>query len=225
MSSASKRDLGSKKIADFSKNVRKRLKRHDRVEIVGQLGFDLYIVQGFLTEEECDGLVALIDSDAHPSTLYAGTEQEGFRTSYSCNLDPFHPLVMRVERRISDLMGIDPRHGETLQGQRYLPGQQFKPHNDYFHTNQSYWEAERLQGGQRTWTAMTYLNEPESGGETNFPQVGLCVAPRKAMLVIWNNMDDVGAPNPLSLHEGCPVGGGTKHITTKWFRERFWAVK
>lgn len=217
------KDLGSRKIADAGKLVRRKLKKHDRVEIVGQAGLDLYIVQHFMTPDECAGIVALIDSDAHPSTLYAGTEQDGFRTSYSCNLDPYHPLTMRVERRICELMGMDPRFGETLQGQRYAVSQQFKPHNDYFHTTQSYWEMERKQGGQRTWTAMIYLNVPEGGGETNFPKAGLCVQPSEAMLVMWNNMDEVGAPNPLTLHEGCPVTAGTKYIVTKWFRERFWA--
>ncbi len=216
------KDLGSKKMADISKNVRRKLKKHERVEVVSQAGLDLYICQYFMTPEECQGVIDLIEQDNYPSTLYAGTEQNGFRTSHSCNLDPYQPLIMKVERRICELMGMDPRHGETLQGQRYAVGQQFKPHHDYFHTSQSYWESERKTGGQRTWTAMIYLNEPEEGGETNFPKAGMCVQPQTAMLVMWNNMNDVGAPNDLTIHEGCAVKAGTKYIVTKWFRERFW---
>ncbi len=219
--SMEKAKLGNAKLATIGKSVRRALKKHERVEIVSSGGLDLFFVQGFLTEDECNGLIALIDTDAHPSTLYAGTEIPGYRTSYSCNLDPHHPLVARIEGRICTLMAIDRRHGETLQGQRYSPGQQFKPHNDYFFTNESYWEGER-KAGQRSWTAMIYLNEPQSGGETNFPKVGMCVQPRTAMLVVWNNMDGIGAPNELTLHEGMPVGEGTKYIVTKWFRERFW---
>jgi prolyl 4-hydroxylase len=203
------------------KPVRRALKKHERVEVVSAGGLDLYFVQGFMTQEECDGLIAVIDGDAHPSTLYAGTEIEGYRTSFSCNLDPHQPLVARIEGRICKLMGIDPRHGETLQGQRYAPGQQFKPHHDFFFTSQAYWQGER-KSGQRSWTAMIYLNEPEAGGETNFPKVGMCVQPRTAMLVLWNNMNALGAPEDLTLHEGMAVEGGTKYIVTKWFRERFW---
>jgi prolyl 4-hydroxylase len=216
-----KAKLGNAKLAAIGKSVRRALKKHPRVEIVSGGGLDLYIVQGFMTAEECAGLIAVIDVDAHPSTLYAGTEIDGYRTSYSCNLDPHHPLVARIEGRICTLMGIDSRHGETLQGQRYAPGQQFKSHHDYFFTNQAYWEGER-KSGQRSWTAMIYLNEPEGGGETNFPSVGMLVKPRTAMLVMWNNMDTIGAPNALTLHEGTPVTAGTKYIVTKWFRERFW---
>ncbi len=222
MAEAKSKDLGTKKRADLGKQVRRRMLRHERVQEVEQAGLVLYFVQGFMTPEECTGMMELIDADAHPSTLYSGTEIDGFRTSYSCNLEPLHPLVSRIERRICGLMGLDPRFGETLQGQRYSPTQQFKPHHDYFHTNQSYWEMERPRGGQRTWTAMAYLNQPDGGGETNFPKAGLCVQPQAATLVIWNNMDPLGAPNDVALHEGCPVSGGTKYIVTKWFRERFW---
>ena len=218
-----KEKLGSTKLAEFGKTVRRRLKKHERVEIVAAGGFDLFIVQGFLTQEECDTVIALIDVGAKPSTLYAGTEISGFRTSYSGNLDPWHPVISTIETRICRLMGIDKRHGETLQGQRYAVGQQFKPHHDYFFTSQDYWAAERLQGGQRSWTAMIYLNEPEKGGETNFGKVGMCITPRTAMLVMWNNMDEIGAPLDLSQHEGMAVEAGTKYIVTKWFRERFWA--
>ena len=222
MSAAAKAKLGSGRLAQIGKSVRKRLIRHDRVEAVGSGVLDLYIVQGFLLEQECTDLMQLIDETSRPSTLYEGTEIPGFRTSYSGDLNPFHPLVQIIEGRICNLMGLDKRSGETLQGQRYEVSQQFKPHHDYFHTNEAYWQLERPRGGQRSWTAMIYLNEPEGGGETNFPNAGLCVSPRTAMLVLWNNMDAMGAPNDLTLHEGCTVALGTKYIVTKWFREHFW---
>jgi prolyl 4-hydroxylase len=218
----SKSKLGSSKLATFGRDIRRRLKRHERVEVVSGGGLDLFIVQGFLTAQECTDVMAMVDASSRPSTLYKGTEIEGYRTSFSGDLDPFHPLVQVIEGRICNLMGIDKRFGETLQGQRYAVGQQFKPHHDYFFESQDYWEMERNRGGQRSWTAMIYLNEPDGGGETNFPKAGMCVTPRSAMLVLWNNMDEIGAPNEQTLHEGVPVSAGTKYIVTKWFRERFW---
>ncbi len=218
----SKSKLGSSKLATFGRDIRRRLKRHERVEVVSGGGLDLFIVQGFLTAQECTDVMVMVDASSRPSTLYKGTEIEGYRTSFSGDLDPFHPLVQTIEGRICNLMGIDKRFGETLQGQRYAIGQQFKPHHDYFFESQDYWEMERNRGGQRSWTAMIYLNEPDGGGETNFPKAGMCVTPRAAMLVLWNNMDEIGAPNEQTLHEGVPVSAGTKYIVTKWFRERFW---
>ena len=46
-------------------------------------------------------------------------------------------------------------------------------------------------GGQRTWTAMVFLNVPGDGGETCFPGVGVKVTPRLGNLLIWNNMDSI----------------------------------
>ena len=110
----------------------------------------LYIYQGFLSEKDCQILIKKIDKDAVPSTLYKGTEQAGFRTSYSCHLSRWDPDVSRLEARMSQVLGIDNGYAETMQGQRYSVGQEFRAHHDFFHPTQSYWELEGPQGGQRT---------------------------------------------------------------------------
>jgi prolyl 4-hydroxylase len=215
---------GPARLAEVGKSVSFRLSRNARVQKLSGVGLDLHVVQDFLSIDECVGLIMLVDADRVPSTvLKAGvvTDDE-FRTSESCNLDRYNPLVEQIDRRICELMGIGARHGETIQGQRYAPGQQFKPHNDYFYPSEPYWEDMRKTGGQRSWTAMIYLNEPGGGGETNFTNAGLSVTPRTGMLLMWNNMDAKGEPNPQTMHEGAPVVSGIKFIVTKWFRERFW---
>ncbi len=133
------------------------------------------------------------------------------------------PDVQPIDERIARFLGIAPENGETMQGQRYAPGQQFRAHHDYFHEGQSYWQAMKAQGGQRTWTAMIYLNPVAEGGATWFPEAGMRVAPKRGMLLAWNNMRLDGSPNPSTLHEGMPVVRGVKYIVTKWFRERPWA--
>jgi len=42
------------------------------------------------------------------------------------------------------------------------------------------------------------------------------------MILMWNNLDEAGAPNRFSLHAAKPVEAGTKYVVTKWFRERAW---
>ena len=69
---------------------------------------------------------------------------------------------------------------------------------------------------------MTVLNEPVAGGRTNFPTADVIIAPKAGNLVIWNNMDAYGAPNPGSVHQGMPVEQGVKYVLTKWYRERPW---
>lgn len=217
-----------RQLARIGREVGERLEAHPRVQRISfddvDVPMQVYCYQDFLSRSECRELIAMIDADAIPSELYRSDRENdtAFRTSYSCNLDRWHPDVLRIDDRICGLTGIDPRRGETLQGQRYMQGQQFKPHHDFFHTDQPYWQKERVAGGQRSWTAMVFLNEPKSGGETEFPQLHFKMMPRTGMLLIWNNMGLDGKPNLHLLHSGNPVTSGTKYIITKWFRRGFW---
>jgi prolyl 4-hydroxylase len=183
---------------------------------------ELYIVRDFLSHQECDALIALIDANRVPSPVVSDDPIPSYRTSETCYLYPGPDAVTVVEGKLDALTGLDARFGEALQGQRYAVGQEFKPHHDFFDTSQAYWQEQAEMGGQRTWSAMTFLNEPEEGGRTNFPTAGVMIAPKAGNLVIWNNMDEYGVPNAGSVHQGMPVVQGVKYVLTKWYRERPW---
>lgn len=204
--------------------VAARLQRNPKVFKIPSHQLDIFIARDFLTAAECKALVRLIDEKRVPSQLLAPASDPEFRTSESCNLSPADRIVIQVETQLSALTGIAPAHGETIQGQRYAVGQQFKPHHDYFHESEPYWPEMERCGGQRTWTAMVFLNEPGEGGQTQFPRVGIKVAPRTGNLLLWNNLDPSGLVNPFSLHQGMPVLDGVKYIITKWHRERPWTA-
>lgn len=208
--------------AQIGETVRTRLDRNPMVSRIDSPHLEIYGRHDFLSAEECAGLRALIDADARPSTLFSGSANADYRTSQSCNLSPWDPLVRAVSDRICALMGLADENGETLQGQRYGQGQEYKVHCDYFPVTASYWPAMLKSGGQRSWTAMIYLSPVEAGGETHFPQAEFMVPPVEGMILIWNNMDRDGAPNEYSLHAARPVEKGTKYVVTKWFRERQW---
>lgn len=186
---------------------------------------ELFVLRDFLSEEECRGLIRLINARRKPSPLFADHPDPEFRTSETCLFRRDDPLVRGIERRIAELMGLPPDHGEALQGQRYATGQQFKPHHDYLRPGQPYWQRQQHVGGQRTWTAMAYLNVPGEGGETVFPYARLAIPPRRGSLLAWNNLDPAGAPNPGTLHQGMPVIRGEKYIVTRWFREYRWGPR
>ncbi|RJF93884.1 prolyl hydroxylase family protein [Sphingomonas cavernae] len=212
----------SQRLAQIGEIVAARLTAAQGVQTIPVDGIEMFVRPDFLTVEECARLIAMIDTDSQPSSLFSEGADNSFRTSHSCNLDRWDEEVEAIDIRVCELMGIDPSHGETLQGQRYRMGQEFKPHHDFFHINQSYWADMEATGGQRSWTAMIYLNMPEAGGATDFPMAGISVNPRSGLLLAWNNMGPNGAPNLRTLHAGAPVIAGTKYIVTKWFRERPW---
>ena len=210
--------------AQIGQYVSERLKAAPGALKLPSHHLDIFVVRDFLTATECSQLIKLIDKRRQPSGVLGGAPKgdPDYRTSESCNVDPKDPLVVKIERKITNLMGIAPEHGETIQGQRYAVGQQFKAHHDFFYTSQPYWEDMARSGGQRTWTAMMFLNEPEAGGQTFFPNVNLRVTPRTGNLLTWNNMDADGEPNRYSLHQGMPVEAGVKYVITKWYREEPW---
>ena len=197
-----------------------RLRATPGIQRVPSPRLELFILRGFIDADSCAELCELIDANRRPSTLADDQGYAAFRTSETCDLDPAHPLVAGVRERLAQITGIPLAHGEPLQGQRYAPGQEFKPHTDTFNPGGADYFLHCAEAGQRSWTAMVYLNEPEDGGATRFKLIGKTVQPERGKLLAWNNLLADGSPNEATLHQGMKVRKGTKYILTQWFRER-----
>ena len=197
-----------------------RLAKTPGVQRVPTRELELFVVRHFLDPETCAALIERIDLNRRPSGIADDIGVANFRTSETCDLDWRDPVVAEVERRISGLLGISLEASEPPQGQRYAPGQEFRAHTDTFEPGGYDYYVHTAERGQRTWTAMIYLNEPEDGGATRFKLIGKTVQPETGKLLTWNNLLPDGEPNPATLHQGMKVRRGTKYIVTKWFRER-----
>ncbi len=209
-------------LAKLGERVRARLALNPLVHRVPGEAAELFAVANFLSDAECARLCTMIDDVARPSTLHELSYESGFRTSFSGDLAPADPLIAEISDRIDDLLGVDAHIGEAIQGQRYTPGQEFKPHNDWFYVSQGYWAEEEARGGQRSWTAMAYLNSVEAGGATAFTALGIKIPPQPGVLLLWNNALPDGRPNEATMHAGRPVERGVKYVITKWYRTRKW---
>ena len=129
-------------------------------------------MRGFLDPATCAALSAQIDERRRPSEIADDVGIANFRTSQTCDLDSRDPVVGDVDRKIAALLGLPLGLSEPIQGQRYAPGQEFKPHTDTFEPGGYDFYVHTAETGQRTWTAMVYLNEPEEGGTTRFKWIG-----------------------------------------------------
>jgi prolyl 4-hydroxylase len=177
---------------------------------------------GLLSDDECDALVA----EAEPRRVRSetvelatgGNEVNPSRTSQGMFFDRGEtPLCQRIEARIAALLNWPVVNGEGLQVLHYRPGAEYKPHHDYFDPAQPGAAAVLRRGGQRVATLVMYLNTPEQGGGTTFPDVLLEVAPIKGNAVFFS----YDRPHALTrtLHGGAPVIAGEKWVATKWLRE------
>lgn len=199
-----------------------RLIAQPGVQRVPSPKLDLFIHRSFLDDAMCTDLIAMIDARRRPSTVSDYNGDAAFRTSETCDLDSADPLVARLDATLHAFIGLDPAHGEPVQGQRYAVGQEFKAHTDYFEPSGVDFHRFCSVSGNRTWTVMVYLNEPDAGGATRFKAIDKTVQPEVGKLLAWSNLRGNGSPNPSTLHHGMKVRSGTKYVITKWFRERPW---
>ena len=200
-------------------NPAKKLASAAGVQRVPTRELELFIVRRFLSAETCAALIERIDANRRPSEISDDVGIANFRTSETCDLDWRDAVVGDVDRKIAELLGLPLLASEPLQGQRYAPGQEFRPHTDTFEPGGYDFLVHTAESGQRTWTAMVYLNEPEDGGATRFKAIGKTVQPETGKLLAWNNLLPDGRPNPATLHQGMKVRKGTKYVLTKWFRQ------
>jgi prolyl 4-hydroxylase len=193
---------------------------------------EIFRVDGFLTAQECADIIALInESELINSATYVVTKPmervvNADRTSKTCYFKDKSQLITDVESRICKTLGIDNRHAEQMQGQKYDVGQEFRFHTDYF--DPELLKKDNSINGQRTWTFMIYLNDVDEGGYTSFPNAFCSSAPKTGTALVWNNLyshastdnaNDFGKENPFSSHCGMPILQGEKYILTKWFKE------
>ena len=187
--------------------------RHPRVLVFGDL----------VSDEECEALIqAARQRLARSLTVETKTGGEALNVDRTSDGMFFergeNPVVARLEQRIAALLRWPLEFGEGLQILRYAPGAQYRPHYDYFDPNEPGTPTILRRGGQRLATLVMYLQEPELGGATTFPDVGLEVAPKRGTGVFFSY--ERPDPSTHTLHGGAPVLAGEKWVATKWLRER-----
>ncbi|MFZ2175556.1 MAG: 2OG-Fe(II) oxygenase [Rhodococcus sp. (in: high G+C Gram-positive bacteria)] len=129
------------------------------------------------------------------------------------------PTVSAIVDAMSVGAGIDARLSESLNVIRYSVGGQYKPHFDAYPLvlGRRYTKGR----GQRTHTAIGYLNDQLTGGATIFPRLGVEVTPQTGAMLMFENCTRRGIMrDKKSLHAGEPVRRGEKWVATLWFRQR-----
>ncbi|MBO1511289.1 2OG-Fe(II) oxygenase [Metabacillus bambusae] len=194
-----------------------KIKLEDReIDIVIRLENPLVLVLGnVLSNEECDELIQLSKDKMQRSKIGAVREENNIRTSSGMFFEESeNELVHQIEIRISDIMGPSIEYAEGLQILKYLPGQEYKAHHDYFAS------TSKASKNNRISTLIMYLNDVEEGGETYFPKLGFSVSPKKGMAVYFEYFYNNTELNDLTLHGGAPVVKGEKWVATQWMRKQ-----
>lgn len=181
----------------------------------------IVVFRGLLSDAECDALIELARPRLSRSETVVNrtgaSEVNAARTSQGMFFTRGESaLIADVEARLATLVNWPIERGEGLQVLRYVPGAEYRPHHDYFDPAQPGSQAILRRGGQRVGTVLLYLNTPESGGATTFPDAGVEVQALRGSAVFFAYARPHA--DTLTLHGGAPVQGGEKWVATKWLR-------
>ncbi|KAL7444622.1 hypothetical protein ACHAXM_009540 [Skeletonema potamos] len=202
-------------------------------------------INNFLSQTEVDHIMYLTTGlKLHRSTTAgeaSGTERDQTRnTRTSLNTWVYREkdqIIDTIYRRAADLLRIDeallrprstdeyPNMGtqgsiaEALQLVHYDVGQEYTAHHDFGYDGM----FSNKKQPQRFATVLLYLNEPESGGETEFPRwvnaetrEGLAVEPKIGKAVLFYSQLGDGNMDDWSHHAALPVKKGEKWLMNLW---------
>lgn len=187
----------------------------------------IFTIETFIPAEACAWIVAqsskaqraapVLDRNAKSAAINA------VRTNTSCYFDRLgHELILHlVDLRIAALSGLHVIHQEPTNVLRYQPGQEYKPHYDFFAgADEAAFGAEIARIGQRIGTVLIYLNDDYAGGETAFPHLDWrCKGKTGDALLFWS-ANAQGQLERNALHAGLPVTAGEKWLLSKWLRAK-----
>lgn len=180
-------------------------------------------IKEFVTKEECDQII-----DISLKEIKSCISNSEFMKMHPVEIkDENQEVFKKLRNEISKKINVPVENQETILAIRYEKNGSYMEHYDSFvkyskdsiYTNQFY-EQSMASGGQRKFTALVYLNDDFSGGETNFSKLNKKIKPETGKLLYWNNLDENGNTNLNMIHAGMPVLDGQKWVLVIYIREK-----
>ena len=172
------------------------------------------LLRGFLDAAACDSLASAVGT----GLLRIDTAHRSAQIKW---IDGAANSICRaLQSALAQAVGLPVENAEPFQVTVYRPFEFYAPHLDSYEAGREGAEYRRAHG-ERLVTALTYIGEPVTGGETVFPQLGLRIAPSKGAALIFDLCRrNTRRADPRSVHAGEKVTAGKKVILTTWFHDR-----
>jgi len=185
---------------------------------------DVRAFEDFLPPKFCDWIVERAKTRLEPAQVNlpdsgAGARMENMRTNSHAgfNLAECDVVLMLTRSRIAEASGLSPQGLEWPMALHYKPGEEYKPHYDFFDTNARGLAEDVERFGQRVATFLIYLNDNFEGGETEFPRLDIRYRGKKGDALLFFNTTD-GKPDARTLHAGLAPTRGEKWLYSQWIR-------
>lgn len=178
------------------------------------------IIENSLKKYECEELISIACNHGGLQKMHVlGNEIPKYRTANGCWIYENNDITNKIKEIVKLHSELPIENQEHIHIVKYDINGEYKPHHDFFHLGQDYYESVIKRGGQRVKSFLFYLNDVKSGGETEFTDMKITISPKVGRLLIWDNIDSNGNLDYTSLHAGLPVIDGEKWIALVWVRE------
>jgi prolyl 4-hydroxylase len=185
-------------------------------------------ITNVLTKSDCDTLInwaeprleksKVIGDDASRYESTVRTNSEVLINHHNTKNNNIKKITGYIKEKISQITKLPIKNQEGITILNYQIGQFYKLHADWFNRDTKMFKEEILDGGQRLYSILIYLNNVEEGGETEYPKLGLKIKPEKGKLIIHKNSEE-GKDFPEVVHSALPPISGEKWVIVTWVRE------
>ena len=178
-----------------------------------------------VSEDICRYLIAIAAPRLEPAMVNVPGQGQGahqMRSNSFMTIGPAYGdlLIQVLNARLACMTSTPVECQEDSNVLRYLSGESYDDHYDFFDPAAPDFRDEIARNGQRVATALVYLNSGYEGGATEFPNLGWQFRGNRGDVIAWRNVKPDGSPDPRTLHAGRPPLSGEKWILSKWIRSR-----
>ena len=169
------------------------------------------VLDNVISETDCEDIIKFATPKLHRSVVIGRRIIPGRSSSDATIHYQECTAAASVIDAVAKIFNVSVDCCEPLNAIRYNSGEYYRPHVDYGHAIEN----------RRIATAIVYLNDVSSGGETIFPKLRKAIKPKRGKILYFRYDYPDEEINKSTLHGGRPpVDGETKWIATVWVHEK-----